>query len=282
MHPHWSPAGRAGPTLLLGQASVSDAWGSGRPPFSRRAPGNATPWRKDVRMKHKTEVPEKKTLVLDKKADLAGPGIGNYAELEKILPSTTLPAQSEGNAAGDHRGQAIHRGQPLQRAEPHDGRGPSDRRRRERCQRHLDRDGSRTPISSTSPTTATSIRSTRRLFRRPRSGREWPCASSDCKPGEGINTDMRAVRKDYFLDHDHSAYVDQWDWERVMTPEERNLTFLTKIVTNIWKVITGAEKYAQEAPRAERSAVPESPRSAHVPAGGRDPGNLPRPAAQAA
>ena len=35
-----------------------------------------------------------------------------------------------------------------------------------------------------------------------------------CKVGEGINTDMRAVRKDYFLDHDHSAYVDQWDWER--------------------------------------------------------------------
>ena len=34
------------------------------------------------------------------------------------------------------------------------------------------------------------------------------------RPGEGICTDMRAVRKDYFLDHDHSAYVDQWDWER--------------------------------------------------------------------
>jgi hypothetical protein len=35
-----------------------------------------------------------------------------------------------------------------------------------------------------------------------------------CQVGEGINTDMRAVRKDYFLDHDHS-YVDQWDWEKV-------------------------------------------------------------------
>ena len=34
---------------------------------------------------------------------------------------------------------------------------------------------------------------------------------------------MRAVRKDYFLDHDHSAYVDQWDWERVITAEQRNL-----------------------------------------------------------
>ena len=37
------------------------------------------------------------------------------------------------------------------------------------------------------------------------------------RPGEGLCTDMRAVRKDYFLDHDHSVYVDQWDWEKVIT-----------------------------------------------------------------
>ena len=48
--------------------------------------------------------------------------------------------------------------------------------------------------------------------------------------GEGLCTDMRAVRKDYFLDHDHSAYVDQWDWERVITAEQRNLDFLKEIV----------------------------------------------------
>ena len=52
----------------------------------------------------------------------------------------------------------------------------------------------------------------------------------DCKVGEGINTDMRAVRKDYFLDHDHSSYVDQWDWEKVITAEERNLDYLTDTV----------------------------------------------------
>ena len=57
---------------------------------------------------------------------------------------------------------------------------------------------------------------------------------------------MRAVRKDYFLDHDHSAYVDQWDWERVITPEQRNLDFLKEIVSKIWKVMVGAERYAQE------------------------------------
>jgi aspartate--ammonia ligase len=40
---------------------------------------------------------------------------------------------------------------------------------------------------------------------------------------------MKAVRKDYFLDHDHSACVDQWDWERVITREDRTLEFLKDI-----------------------------------------------------
>ena len=52
----------------------------------------------------------------------------------------------------------------------------------------------------------------------------------DCAPGSGICTDMKAVRKDYFLDHDHSAYVDQWDWEKAITPAERNLDFLRDTV----------------------------------------------------
>jgi aspartate--ammonia ligase len=54
---------------------------------------------------------------------------------------------------------------------------------------------------------------------------------------------MRAVRKDYFLDHDHSAYVDQWDWEKTIKPEQRNLDFLTGTVEKIWKVIKGAEEF---------------------------------------
>ncbi len=64
--------------------------------------------------------------------------------------------------------------------------------------------------------------------------------------GEGLCTDMRAVRKDYFLDHDHSAYVDQWDWERVITSEQRNLEFLKDVVNRIWKVLVDAERYALE------------------------------------
>jgi aspartate--ammonia ligase len=57
---------------------------------------------------------------------------------------------------------------------------------------------------------------------------------------------MRAVRKDYFLDHDHSCYVDQWDWERVITPDQRNLGYLKDVVSGIWRVLVGAEQMAQE------------------------------------
>jgi aspartate--ammonia ligase len=71
---------------------------------------------------------------------------------------------------------------------------------------------------------------------------------------------MRAVRKDYFLDHDHSAYVDQWDWERVMTADQRNLKFLKEVVTRIWKVIVGAEKYALKMfPQLKDPRYPELP-----------------------
>jgi aspartate--ammonia ligase len=63
----------------------------------------------------------------------------------------------------------------------------------------------------------------------------------NCDVGEGISTDMRAVRKDYFLDHDHSAYVDQWDCERRITADMRNLDLLKDTVRRIWKVIKGAE-----------------------------------------
>lgn len=63
------------------------------------------------------------------------------------------------------------------------------------------------------------------------------------KPGEGIYTDMNAIRPDEDLDNLHSLYVDQWDWERVMHPAERQLDFLKDIVRRIYEVICRAEKY---------------------------------------
>lgn len=80
------------------------------------------------------------------------------------------------------------------------------------------------------------------------------------QPGEGLCTDMRAVRKDYFLDHDHSAYVDQWDWEKAITPEQRSLKYLKSVVRKIWKVIKGAEQFAlREFPKLAMAKYPELP-----------------------
>jgi aspartate--ammonia ligase len=85
-------------------------------------------------------------------------------------------------------------------------------------------------------------------------------AQFGCKVGEGINTDMRAVRKDYFLDHDHSSYVDQWDWEKVIRPEDRNLDYLTDTVKKIWKVIYGAGMHVQELfPELRTDKYPQIP-----------------------
>ncbi len=51
--------------------------------------------------------------------------------------------------------------------------------------------------------------------------------------GEGLYTDMNAIRRDEEMDNLHSVYVDQWDWERIITKEDRNLDFLKDIVTKI-------------------------------------------------
>jgi len=53
------------------------------------------------------------------------------------------------------------------------------------------------------------------------------------EPGEGIYTDMSAIRRDDYCDTLHSIYVDQWDWERVITAEDRNVEFLKDIVRKI-------------------------------------------------
>jgi aspartate--ammonia ligase len=59
--------------------------------------------------------------------------------------------------------------------------------------------------------------------------------------GEGIYTDMNAIRPDEELDNLHSIYVDQWDWERVVTPQQRNLDELKQTVRQIYGVIRRTE-----------------------------------------
>ena len=105
---------------------------------------------------------------------------------------------------------------------------------------YLDRDGSRTPIEFPCGL-GLDKRMECQVVQAATKWKRMALKQFGCKVGEGICTDMRAVRKDYFLDHDHSAYVDQWDWERVITADQRNLAFLKDVVRRIWKVIKGAE-----------------------------------------
>ena len=61
--------------------------------------------------------------------------------------------------------------------------------------------------------------------------------------GEGIYTDMNAIRRDEVADNTHSIFVDQWDWERVITKDERNLNILKETVKTVYKCLRKTEKF---------------------------------------
>jgi aspartate--ammonia ligase len=184
--------------------------------------------------------------MLDKTADLAGPGIGNYAELDQILPRnyrsllTPKDTQKAIFAVKNYIEENLCKELNLIMVtvplivDIHSG-----------VNDYLDRDGSRTPIRfhisndrDVHPLDAEVVQAATKWKR-------MALRQFDMKPGEGLLTDMRAVRKDYFLDHDHSVYVDQWDWELAITEEKRNLDFLTQVVKTLWKVLKCAETQVQ-------------------------------------
>ncbi len=77
-------------------------------------------------------------------------------------------------------------------------------------------------------------------------------AQMNVQPGRGIYTDMNALRPDEELDNIHSIYVDQWDWEKVITKEQRSLEYLKKIVRRIYEAIKVTEnKLYVEFPQIE-------------------------------
>jgi len=181
----------------------------------------------------------------DKKADLAGPGIGDYNQLEKVLPkdyhSLLTPKETQKaifavkNYIEENLCKELNLMMVTVPLIVDVDSGVNDM---------LDRDGSRTPIQfhisndrNLHPVDAQVVQAATKWKR-------MALKQFDCRVGEGICTDMRAVRKDYFLDHDHSAYVDQWDWERTITAEQRNLEFLKNVVRKIWHVLVGAEDLA--------------------------------------
>ena len=63
------------------------------------------------------------------------------------------------------------------------------------------------------------------------------------QPGEGLYTDMNAIRRDEDTDNVHSIYVDQWDWEKVITKEERTRETLEQVVRSVYKALKITEEY---------------------------------------
>lgn len=74
---------------------------------------------------------------------------------------------------------------------------------------------------------------------------------------EGLYTDMNAIRSDEQLDNMHSMYVDQWDWEKVIVRNQRNLTTLGNEVQCIYDVMKSTEKYVEEQYPQLQSVLPE-------------------------
>jgi aspartate--ammonia ligase len=197
----------------------------------------------------------------DKKADLAGPGIGDYAELEKILPQdyTSLLSPKETQlatyAVKDYIKENMCKELNLIRVTVplivDVESGVNDM---------LDRDGSRTPIQfhisndhDKNPIDAQVVQAATKWKR-------MALKQFGMGIGEGLLTDMRAVRKDYWLDHDHSAYIDQWDWELAITKEQRNLKLLKEVVQKLWKVLKGADVHVQEMfPQLKTDKYPDLP-----------------------
>ncbi len=68
-------------------------------------------------------------------------------------------------------------------------------------------------------------------------------ADYNFKHGEGLYTDMNAIRPDEYLDNMHSLYIDQWDWEKVISAEERNTDYLRSVVQKLYGIINRTEKY---------------------------------------
>lgn len=66
-------------------------------------------------------------------------------------------------------------------------------------------------------------------------------ADYEIEPGYGVYTDMNAIRADEELDNLHSLYVDQWDWESVITEDQRNIDFLKDVVSRIYAAILRTE-----------------------------------------
>ncbi len=193
--------------------------------------------------------------------DLAGPGVSTYEAVAEALPQDYQPlltAKQTMRALFEAKRvieDGLCRALNLTMV-----RVPLIVDRHSGINDMLDRDGSRTPVDFRcglglkQPIHAEVVQAATKWKR-------VALRTFDCAPGEGICTDMRAIRKDYFLDHDHSAYVDQWDWEQAISANERSLPYLTATVRAIWQTLCVAEEHVQNLyPQLKTSEYPNLPR----------------------
>ncbi len=196
----------------------------------------------------------------DKKLDLAGPGISTYEEVKKVLPdnySALLPPLKRMEAlylVKDFIEKGLAQALNLQMVQV-----PLIVSKDSGVNDYLDRDGSRTPVEFPAGL-GLEKRIEAQVVQAATKWKRMALAQFGCQVGQGINTDMRAVRKDYFLDHDHSSYVDQWDWEKRITEKDRNLDYLKDTVKKIWAVIYSAGQVVKEKfPELNDPKYPEIP-----------------------
>ena len=148
--------------------------------------------------------------VQTKEADLAGPGIGDYGELEQVLPDDYVPLlDPKETMRGLYAAKRLIEDRLCRELNLTQVQVPLIIDRTSGVNDYLDRDGSRTPVSfhiandfEQHPIDAEVVQAATKWKR-------MALRQFGMRAGEGLLTDMRAVRKDYFLDHDHSAYVDQ-------------------------------------------------------------------------
>jgi len=198
----------------------------------------------------------------DKEADLAGPGISTYDVVESVLPKDyeslldRKQTQIAINIAKNSIEEGLNKELKLFRVEC-----PLLVERDSGMNDYLDRDGSRTPIDFQCGL-GLEKKIEAQIVQAVTKWKRWSLQQYGCKVGEGIFTDMKAVRKDYFLDHDHSSYVDQWDWEKVITMKDRNLDYLKDTVKKLWKIFKiTEEKLHSKFPELRTNKYPRLPDS---------------------
>ncbi len=89
-------------------------------------------------------------------------------------------------------------------------------------------------------------------------------ADLEIKEGFGLYTDMNAIRPDEELTNIHSLYVDQWDWERVVSKEERNLDYLKYVVNKIYAALVRTEYHISETYLDIEPELPEEIKFIHT------------------